>query len=134
MIVFKNWPLGSASDNDYRSFADMEIVFAKETVRDVIIVLVRLLTELIYGEMKKTKRGAIMHDGWSKFGRHYVYVFGIYIGTGDEVVQALLRCAPMNEVDESVDDDVPGKTWSDFYQGEEASSFTAKVSQLFYVR
>ena len=33
----------------------------------------------------------------------------------------------MNEVDDSVGDDVPGKTWADIYQGEEASSFTAKV-------
>ena len=43
------------------------------------------------------------------------------------MVQVLLKCAPMNEVDDSVDDDVPGKTWADIYQGEEASSFTAKV-------
>ena len=47
MIVFKNRPLASVEDNDYRSFAEMENVFAKKTVRDVITVLARLVAELI---------------------------------------------------------------------------------------
>ena len=105
----------------------MENIYSKKTVKDVIIVLARLVVELISVEMKTATRGAIIHDGWSKFGRHYVCLFATYIGPGREVVQVLLRCAPMNEVDDSVDDDVPGKTWGDIYKGEEASSFTAKV-------
>ena len=56
MIVFKNWPLASVEDNDYRSFAEMENVFSKKTVRDVIIVLARLVVELISLEMKTATR------------------------------------------------------------------------------
>lgn len=127
MIVFKNWPLASVEDSDYRSFGETENSFSKKTVKDVIIVMARLVVEKISVEMKTATRGAIIHDGWSKFGRHYVCLFATYIGPGREVVQVLLRCAPMNEVDDSIDDNVSGKTWADIYQGEEASSFTAKV-------
>ena len=69
MIVFKNWPLGSVEDKDYRSFADMENFFATRTVRDVIIVLARIVSELLSLQMKKATRGAIMHDGWSNYTR-----------------------------------------------------------------
>ena len=72
MIVFKNWPLASVEDSDYRSFGEMENIFSKKTVKDVIIVMARLVVELISVEMKMATRSGIIHDGWSKFGRHYV--------------------------------------------------------------
>ena len=64
----------------------MENIFSKKTVKDVIIVLARLVMELISVEMKTATRFAIIHDGWSKFGRHYVCLFTTYIGPGQKVV------------------------------------------------
>ena len=40
--------------------------------------MVPMAEEAIVEEMKVVGYGAIMHDGWSKFGTHYVTIFAQY--------------------------------------------------------
>jgi len=47
-------------------------------LRRIIFNLVPLVEKAISVEMKEAEMGALMHDGWSKFGTHYVGLFAQY--------------------------------------------------------
>ena len=47
-------------------------------VQKIIFNLVPMVEKSIAAEMKESGCGAIMHDGWSKFGTHYVGLFAQY--------------------------------------------------------
>lgn len=47
-------------------------------LRRIIFNLVPLVEKAISVEMKEAGMGALMHDGWSKFGTHYVGLFAQY--------------------------------------------------------
>ena len=47
-------------------------------IRKVLFHLVRIVESNISKDLEIAKQGAIMHDGWSKFGTHYVSLFAQY--------------------------------------------------------
>ena len=52
--------------------------FSQKMVQKIIFNLVPMAEAGIAAEMKEAGCGAIMHDGWSKFGTHYVGLFAQY--------------------------------------------------------
>lgn len=71
--------------------------------------MVDLVEESIMVELKQTPCGAIMHDGWTSGGVHYIGLFGCYIRQvkiinkgsskeSDERTITLLAAAPMRQV------------------------------------
>ena len=48
------------------------------TLIDTVLLLTMVVEEKIAAEIKG-KKGRIMHDGWSKFSRHYVCLLASYL-------------------------------------------------------
>ena len=84
LIVKKNLPLSSVEDADFRTSFKHKFKFSKKLVRNILFNLVPMVQSAIQKEMKEVGYGAIMHDGWSKFGTHYVAIFGQY---NKEIIQ-----------------------------------------------
>ena len=85
-------------------------------LRRIIFNLVPLVEKEISREMKEAGIGAIMHDGWSKFGTHYVGLFAQYnrrikqnIGKTQQTTEiptnVLLSMRPMSAAPEQADGD-----------------------------
>ena len=62
----------------YRCAFKHENVFSNKLVKEVLFNLVGIVEDKIKEEMKVAGYGSIMHDGWSKFGTHYVGIFAQY--------------------------------------------------------
>ena len=69
-----------------------------ETLVETMLHLSLIVEEKIAKEMKDQK-GCILHDGWSKYGRHYVALMASYLverSEGDfENVVRLLSCSTL---------------------------------------
>ena len=122
-------------------------------IRKVLFNLVHIVESHIAADLQKAKRGAIMHDGWSKFGTHYVAIFGQYNRT---VIQntgkiqktvlvpasALLAMRPMAGISEKeetdTDENIENDSSDDDEEGnqeatnQEATTFTAEVHAEFF--
>ena len=137
-------------------------VFSAKMIRKVLFNLVHIVESQIAADLQKAKRGAIMHDGWSKFGTHYVAIFGQYnrtvmqnTGKMQKTVlvpaSALLAMRPMagisekeetdtdlNSDNDSSDDDEEeneegtNRNQEATNQNQEATTFTAEVHAEFF--
>ena len=131
-------------------------------LRRIIFNLVPLVEKAISVEMKEAGMGALMHDGWSKFGTHYVGLFAQYnrkikqqIGKTQQTTiiptNVLLSMRPMSaapeqgdgeeEIDdgppalEEVNDEDEDEDDVDVVEVEEdnqATSFTAEVHANYF--
>ena len=45
-----------------------------------------LLVKKLSAEMKEARRGAIVHDGWTKFGIHFLALFATYRARRERIV------------------------------------------------
>ena len=90
--------------------------FSQKMLQRIIFNLVPLVEKEISREMKEAGMGAIMHDGWSKFGTHYVGLFAQYnrricqnIGKTQQTTEiptnVLLSMRPMSAAPEQADED-----------------------------
>ena len=132
----------------YRCAFKHENVFSNKLVKEVLFNLVGVVEDTIKEEMKLAGYGAIMHDGWSKFGTHYVGIFAqynnavsCYIGkiksTRLQPTNVLLAMRPMCGVpEEGVKSDVDVLDSSDDEDEEDkteyATTFTAEVHANFF--
>ena len=144
MIVRKNLPLSVVDDNDYRVAFKHQHKFSSKLIRDVLFNLVPMVEEAITKEMKCAELGAIMHDGWSKFGTHYVALFAQYncrtttfIGKVKKVTinpaSVLLAVRPMLNVPVTDEGKDESETEEDEEREEdEATSFTSEVHVKFF--
>ena len=131
-------------DNDYRVAFKHQHKFSSKLIRDVLFNLVPMVEEAITKEMKSAELGAIMHDGWSKFGTHYVALFAQYnrrsttfIGKVKKVTinpaSVLLAVRPMLNVpvtDEGKDESETEE--DDEREEDEATGFTLEVHVKFF--
>ena len=130
--------------------------FSKRMITKVIFNLVPMVEELIAGEMSEAGVGAIMHDGWSQFGTHYVAILAQYnrnikqrIGkqstTSVMTANVLLTVRPMGAVsslEDEQDDDLPELEKLNMVEEDEdedededdkiATTFTAEVHANFF--
>lgn len=78
LIVLRCAPFEIVEDNNYRLFACVKTVTTAEIVKETILKLVELVKKRIANELPGTV-GAVMFDGWSKFGKHYVAMIALYM-------------------------------------------------------
>eukprot|EP00171_Calliarthron_tuberculosum_P002661 IDg2661t1 len=76
--LFKKIPVCAVQDSEFRSFSKFNVEISKATMVDVIFKLVEMVERYITEELSNT-RGAIIYDGWTVNGMHYVGLFTSYI-------------------------------------------------------
>ena len=130
-------------------------VFSTKMIWKVLFNLVHIVKSQIAADLQKAKHGAIMHDRWSKFGTHYVTIFGQYnrtvmqnTGRMQKTVlvpaSTLLAIQPMAGISENEETDTDGNIENESSnddeeeneeatnQNEEATLFTAEVHAEFF--
>eukprot|EP00171_Calliarthron_tuberculosum_P012024 IDg12024t1 len=71
IVVLKSLPVSSVWDDEFRSFSSCESKFGEKYFKEVLYKL----TELVEGEIARDmcgKKGAIVHDAWTKNGMHFL--------------------------------------------------------------
>ena len=134
----------------YRYAFKHDHVFLHKLIQKVLFNLVGIVEDATKEEMKIAGYGSIMHDGWSKFGTHYV---GIYAQYNKEVTcnigkmkssrlmptNVLLAMRPMfgvteggvkSDVDSSDDENTASQDQDK--KEEYAATFTADVHVKFF--
>ena len=109
-MTIYNIPLTKVNDPVFRSLLSCSgTKVSYPTLVNTMLELSLIVEEKIAAEMKG-KRGIIMHDGWSKFSRHYVCLLVAYMAStgkrginGEEVtkpVMTLLTCTTLPHDDD----------------------------------
>ena len=78
LIVLKSLPINIVEDPTYRRFHDSDKRHGSVKIKQVMFKLCEYIEKIIGGEMKSAGRGTIMHDGWSKFGTHFLALLACY--------------------------------------------------------
>lgn len=153
LIVLRRYPISCVIDPELRAISKFTSVLDTKTIRAVLISLV-LLVEDRMKEALEGKKGALLFDGWTENGTHYVAMLVSYVDivkslvAGHEVPQpvtrlALLAASPMAQVsgadddpsdDESSSGDVAGKSEGSEVtkKGKETISFNATTHLSFF--
>lgn len=80
LIFLRSAPLLIVEDTDYRSFSCFKTVTISEKVKQTVLKFGALVEKRIENELQGTF-GAVMFDGWSKFGTHYISMIASYMKT-----------------------------------------------------
>ena len=142
MIVKKNLPLSVVEDPDYRQVFKHTFKYSRALIRDILFHLVPMVKKAISREMKEAGYGGVMHDGWSKFGTHYVALFaqfnriiqqnlGKICKTSRIPTNVLLAMGPMLNVPVPDDTEDDKETGTDMNSAE-ATKFTAEVHEKYF--
>jgi hypothetical protein len=113
LVCLHNEPITKIKDRDFCSLLSCERISYKVFI-DTMLELSMIVEEKIAVEMKDAK-GTIVHDGWSKFSRHFVCLLACYLiatgkwdANGDmrmEMVMTLLTCTTLPCLDEPEEGD-----------------------------
>jgi hypothetical protein len=90
MIVMENLLLSSVVSDLYRRKFKHKFKFGKKTVREVLLAMTMLVEKKLSTEMKEAGRGAIVHDGWTKFGIHFLALFATYRARREQIADGAL--------------------------------------------
>jgi hypothetical protein len=138
LVVSQMLPISYVEDIQFRNFSKFSHNFSNERVKQVILELVKIVEKKLELEMKGAGCGAIMHDGWTLSGVHYVGLFASYNrkikvfknGKGSiehETTISLIACAPMAAISETNDSDDEEPT-------NDAANFNAKVHAQYFIK
>ena len=116
LIIGESLPLSACEKQSYRHFSKAQNNFTAKRLRDVILKLTPIVEEKIQEELKNAGRGAIMHDGWTLSGVHYIGLFACYMRNIKSYVEGrkqltavptvtLLSCSPMAKIDDTDTED-----------------------------
>ena len=113
LVCIHNVPVTKVQDKDFASLLNCEGTSYRIFV-DTMFQLSLIVENKIASEMAG-KKGIIMHDGWSKFARHYLAIMASYLVSTDErdrrgevimePVITLLTCTTLPQLEEENDDD-----------------------------
>jgi hypothetical protein len=113
LVCIHNVPITKLKDKDFCLCLNCEGT-SYSTVVDVMFQLSLIVEKKVASEMAG-KKGIIMHDGWSKFARHYLAIMACYMVSTDkrdhrglvimEPVITLLTCTKLPHLEEDNDDD-----------------------------
>ena len=78
LIIVKNNPLSIVVDTQYRAILKHEKVFSCQLLRQIIFKVRNLVKEKLRKELKSSKVGSILHDGWTKFSKHYMCLLACF--------------------------------------------------------
>lgn len=97
LVVLRNIPVSAVEDTLYRDFSKFNVSICRKTFKEVLFNLVELVENKITAEMNTTK-GAIMYDGWTHGGMHYLGLFAIYMKRNDSTPAEQIVAAPLLSV------------------------------------
>lgn len=108
IVIMRDLPFSIVEDKLYREFSNFDEYVSRKTLKEVLFCLVELVKQNISSEMIKT-RGAIMNNGRTNAGTHYVGLFAVYTRNvrtvenntsifRSEVVTPLLSMSPMSKL------------------------------------
>ena len=70
MIIRKNLPVLVVEDDEYRIVFKHTHKYSKKLIKRILFHLVTMVEDAIKKYLKEANYGAIMHDGWRKYGTH----------------------------------------------------------------
>ena len=121
-VINTNQPLKCVEDGEYRDFSKAKTCFGKSRFAQNILEVEELVREKIKVEMAEAGLGAIMHDGWTCGGVHYVGLFACYMHKVKEYKNGnmvkvkmepecvLIACSPMDKIDATGEKDTDHMT------------------------
>eukprot|EP00171_Calliarthron_tuberculosum_P001491 IDg1491t1 len=129
LVTLNNYPMSHVQNEELRAFSKFDEQIGKNEFKNTMLYLVELVEKSIKYEMQST-RGAVMYDGWTEGGVHYLGIYAVYVRKvdvmrrgvnhqGEEVAITLLSVSPMAKSDQRVQDDDASE------QVSEATSFDA---------
>lgn len=134
----KNLSLDTVEDKLYRKLQNFDSKISINTLRGVIVQLVELVKRRIATEMKTSPIVALMHDGWTCGGIHYVGVFACYCSQvfiadmAEELPQLTLRSvSPMTQIQDETKSEEKGKE-EDEEQDIIVAQFTTEVHVAYF--
>ncbi len=77
-LVDNGLPLFITESKSYRAQSRHTYKFSRQTLRETMNMLVKIVEKQKSFEMKET-RGGIMYDGWTKQGTHFVGSYAFYM-------------------------------------------------------
>jgi len=77
LIVLQSLPISIVEQKEFRELGRFNIVFSRKTITTVILALVQIVEKRIAAELNGTK-GAIMYDGWTRSGTHYLGIIAVF--------------------------------------------------------
>ena len=144
MIVRQNLPLSVVENDEYRIVFKHKKKYSRKLIKRILFHLVTMVEDNIKKDLKEANYGALMHDGWSKYGTHYVALFAqfnkktyqqIGMRSSQTVTPAsvLLAVRPMLHVTavDNEEEKIGGETIQS-QAAQEATSFTAEVHAKFF--
>lgn len=140
LIIAHNLPLDNVTKPIFKKLVngseDEKIMIGRDLVRDTILMLSYIIEGKVSTEMKSTPVGSIIHDGWSRYGAHYVCLIAVYqkeVRKGcEETVMSMLACSEMPEINgEETAIDTDELSFFQRVDGNPTSSFTAQVHKNF---
>ncbi len=78
LVIVRNIPMYSVESELLREFDEYQERFGRQYFPDVMHSLVQVVESKITKKMKMTC-GAILHDGWTNSGTHYLGLFACYV-------------------------------------------------------
>ena len=93
-MILKCNPISIVQDTIYRNFTGFKYKTRIGVLNNIIFKMTELVEKIIIVELKTTTCGAIMHDGWSRYGVHYLCYFACYIFDNHPKFR-LISLAPM---------------------------------------
>ena len=79
LIVQNSLPIAIVEDSSFRDFHGSDKKHSRDKIKKIMFKLCEYVEKLLAEEMASAGRGTIMHDGWSKFGTHFLALMGIYV-------------------------------------------------------
>ena len=143
LIVLRGYPLTCVVDPELRALSKFTSKLDTKTIRGVLMSMVQLVEDRIK-EALDGKKGALLFDGWTENGTHFVAMIVSYIdvvksfAAGTETHQtvtrlALLAASPMAKVCENDDEksDHASRTCED-EEEQETVAFNADTHLSFF--
>jgi hypothetical protein len=110
LVCLHNTAITKINDQDFCNILSCENLLYN-TLVETMIELSIVVEEKIAAVMK-VKRGTILHDGWSKFARHYVCLLALYLvptgkkdACGEDVMEAVITMLTCTTLPHDKEDD-----------------------------
>ena len=131
-IVMNNATITIVEHAEYRRFSRFNVPLARKTVVFVIFKLVHLVEQRVSSEMKNTS-GALLFDGWSCAGTHFIAAIASYCthnpvkikgsAENDTIPRlSLIALSPMGKIEPDESNEVD----------DEATTFNAETHLAFF--
>lgn len=93
-LILRLMPMSEVEDPTTRKFCNRKHKFGHKRVLNVLHKMSEMVESEISQNLKQASKVAIAHDGWSRFGHHYLGMMAYYIKT----TQGTSSVSPMEEI------------------------------------